>query len=363
MLLANGRSFHYVHDAVGNRTMEVADLGPGIPIETSYDYDNANRLTNVGAIPYDWDDNGNLEDDGPNTYTYDDANRLVTVDHDQLPPTNMVYNGRGDRLSQTVDQQTTTYTLDLASGLTQVLADSAGNTYLYGLGRIGEEQAGGWQVHLGDALGSVRQLADASGSATLAKGYEPYGELTGSAGSGSTMYGYTGEQTDASGLVYLRARFYSPAQGRFMTRDTWEGEQRQPMSYNAWLYTYANPVNLTDPSGHDPWGCEGLPDEALCIARWMVANGYEINASLLEDIYNYRPDAALDVLRQQFKINIPLSYRFMFTRHEQGIAAKVQETGKLYGFQLWFYQLTGNWNRTPGSMRQWGEVADLGIPG
>ena len=65
----------------------------------------------------------------------------------------------------------------------------------YGLGWIGEEQAGGWQYHLADALGSVRQLADASGSITLAKGYEPYGEGLGSAGSGSTMYGYTGEQT------------------------------------------------------------------------------------------------------------------------------------------------------------------------
>ena len=42
-----------------------------------------------------------------------------------------------------------------------------------------------------------------------------------------------------------------------MTRDTWEGDQMQPMSYNAWLYTYANPVNLIDPSGRVP--CELLP--------------------------------------------------------------------------------------------------------
>jgi len=29
----------------------------------------------------------------------------------------------------------------------------------------------------------------------------------------------------------------------------WEGDPNQPMSYNAWLYVYGNPVNLTDPSG------------------------------------------------------------------------------------------------------------------
>ncbi|HKZ55888.1 MAG TPA: hypothetical protein VJ123_10435 [Anaerolineales bacterium] len=53
----------------------------------------------------------------------------------------------------------TNYTLDLNTGLTQVLSDGA-NAYLYGIGRIGEEQPGGWQYHRGDALGSLRQLID-----------------------------------------------------------------------------------------------------------------------------------------------------------------------------------------------------------
>jgi RHS repeat-associated protein len=243
------RSFEYTYDAVGNRLSETVDLGPGTPIVTTYGYDHANRLTNVGAIPYEWDNNGNLLSVGATTdYTYSQANRLLAISGPSFTAS-MVYNGHGDRLSQTVNGQTTTYTLDLASGLTQVLADSAGNAYLYGLGRIGEEQAGGWQYHLGDALGSVRQLADANGDATLAKGYEPYGEGLGSAGSGGTMYGYTGEQMDTSGLVYLRARYYSPAQGRFMTRDIWDGDYNQPMSYNAWLYGYGNPINRIDPTG------------------------------------------------------------------------------------------------------------------
>ncbi|MDW8241512.1 MAG: hypothetical protein RMM98_18070, partial [Acidobacteriota bacterium] len=60
---------------------------------------------------------------------------------------------------------TTNYVLDLNTGLTQVLADDT-NTYLYGHGRIGEQQPGGWAYHLGDALGSVRQLANAGGAVT-----------------------------------------------------------------------------------------------------------------------------------------------------------------------------------------------------
>jgi len=67
------------------------------------------------------------------------------------------------------------------------------------------------------------------------------------------MYGFTGEIADSNtGLVYLRARYYAPGQGRFMTRDTWGGSLRRPMSYNKWLYVYANPILWIDPTG---WDC------------------------------------------------------------------------------------------------------------
>ncbi len=38
-----------------------------------------------------------------------------------------------------------------------------------------------------------------------------------SEGSGSSVYGFMAEQTDASGLVYLRARYYDGEDGRFVT--------------------------------------------------------------------------------------------------------------------------------------------------
>jgi len=60
-------------------------------------------------------------------------------------------------VSQTVNNVTTNYTLDLASGLTQVLADGT-DTYLYGAGRIAQYHAGEADYFLGDALGSVRLL-------------------------------------------------------------------------------------------------------------------------------------------------------------------------------------------------------------
>jgi len=70
------------------------------------------------------------------------------------------------------------------------------------------------------------------------------------AGSGASNYGFTGEWTDATNLQYLRARYYAPSQGRFLTADSWAGNYRQPLTLNKWLYTNGNPANFTDPSGH-----------------------------------------------------------------------------------------------------------------
>ncbi len=123
------------------------------------------------------------------------------------------------------------------------------NVYLYGNGRIAQYRAGGVDYFLGDALGSVRQLADANGNVVLAKDYQPYGEELGHTGSGYSSYGFTGEMTDLTGLVYLRARYYAPWQGRFLSRDTWEGNDSTPISYNRWLYGFANPIRFIDPLG------------------------------------------------------------------------------------------------------------------
>jgi len=172
---SDSRYFHYTYDSVGNRLTETkcAILPCGTPVTNTYVYDNANRLTSVNGQTYQWDDNGNLLNDGPSTYVYDAANRLTSVSN-QSSVSSYQYNGLGDRLSQTVDSVTTNYALDLNAGLTQVLADGS-NTYLYGNGRIGELQPAGFVYHLGDALGSVRQLTDGSGEVRMAKAYEPFG--------------------------------------------------------------------------------------------------------------------------------------------------------------------------------------------
>ena len=181
------------------------------------------------------------------------------------------YNGLGDRLAQSVNGDYTSYTLDIVSPLTQVLADGE-NATLYGLARLGEEQADGWQMHLGDALGSVRQLADGNAAVTMASAYAPFGDVLSTSGDAETVFQYTGEQVDPTGLVYLRARHYAPASGRFLTMDAWEGDPQQPLSYNPWLYVLNNPLLLVDPSGRNP--CVLLPpeDQMACLDYWQLGS-------------------------------------------------------------------------------------------
>ncbi len=184
------------------------------------------------------------------SYLYTPSNRLRELSQDGNTYT-YKYNGRGDRLQQTVNSETTNYTLDLARGLTQVLDDGT-HTYLYGNMRLAQQSATSTEYFLTDALGSVRQMVDETGELTLAQAYQPYGETLSSVGNGATSYGFTGEATDATGLIFLRARYYVPGAGRFISKDLWQGDYRKPLSYNKWLYAYANPVRYSDPSGYTP---------------------------------------------------------------------------------------------------------------
>jgi len=134
----------------------------------------------------------------------------------------------------------------LNAGLTQALSDGT-NAYIYGNGRIAQVNTT-TEYFLGDALGSVRQLTNPSGSIAYAKVYDPYGVVTAAAGASQSAYGYTSEYT-SQGLVYLRARMYAPGMGRFLTRDTWMGDYNRPLSFNRWMYVDGNPINKIDPTG------------------------------------------------------------------------------------------------------------------
>ncbi len=282
-------TFAYAYDAVGNRTVQTQTLTS--TLITNYTYDVANRLTSVNGQAYTWDANGNLTNDGSKVYTYTQANRLITVTASGLS-WSATYNGDGARLKQTVNSMDTSYTLDLATPLVQVLVqqDAGSKTaYLYGVRRVGEQQPSGWAYHLTDALGSVRQLADASAQVALARGYTPYGEPLWSEGSGVSVYGYTGEDWDSYiKLLFLRARYMQPTLGVFLSRDPWSGSDYRPVTQQGFLYADGNPVNLVDSSGMCTDGCK--PGQTVYVQNSRIAGGLKLRTEPGGTVIKQMPD-------------------------------------------------------------------------
>ena len=98
---SNGDNYHYAYDAVGNRLQQETSVN-SLQSTVNYQYDIANRLTDVDNVNYTWDANGNLLNDGTSTYTYDPANRMSGVTQGSNTYT-YAYSGLGDRLQQTVN--------------------------------------------------------------------------------------------------------------------------------------------------------------------------------------------------------------------------------------------------------------------
>jgi RHS repeat-associated protein len=90
---------------------------------------------------------------------------------------------------------------------------------------------------------------------------------------------YRGEQYDSDlGLYYLRARYYNPLTGRFMTRDPEDGKVKVPATLHKYLYASGDPVNRIDPSGRDDAAEEaGLSNVSITftqhVAEHLVGTG------------------------------------------------------------------------------------------
>lgn len=99
--------------------------------------------------------------------------------------------------------------------------------------------------------------------------YDAYGTLIGSTGTTTNEFLYAGYQTDAAtGLDYLRARYYNPELGQFTSRDSYEGDASTPLSRNPYVYATASPVDNIDPSGHFSLG------EVLSVATIGVSTSF-----------------------------------------------------------------------------------------
>jgi RHS repeat-associated protein len=96
-----------------------------------------------------------------------------------------------------------------------------------------------------DALGSVTRITDSAGSTSGSSRYFAFGSYREQIGS-QDRYAFVSRESQLSGsLYYMRARYYDPTTGRFLSADP----AGLSGAYNLYAYVGNNPVNFGDPSG------------------------------------------------------------------------------------------------------------------
>jgi RHS repeat-associated protein len=254
----NNGLLNYSLDAVGNRSSLTSTL-PALQSQ-SFTYDNDDRISSDV-----FDNNGNTTQSNGVTYTYEFEDRLVGTS----TGVQITYDGDGNRVSETAGGVTTKFLVDEhnPTGYAQVAEEIVGGAltvqYTHGLLRISQRRSGTVSYYGYDGGASVRQLFDNTGTVTDTYAYDAFGNTVARTGTTVNSYQYRGEQFDAVlQMYYLRARYYIPRTGRFLTADSYEGGELSACdcsNRNKWVppigthhlfgYAGSDPVDQVDPSG------------------------------------------------------------------------------------------------------------------
>jgi len=251
------KTISYTYDAFGNRLTKTDSMGT-----TNYTY-NANDQLVTEAAPdytntYTYDGNGNTirKSDGTTItdYDYNYENKLIAA-QTGASQTSYAYDADGIRVSTNSDGAVTHYLVDKNRNYAQVLEETDGSgslvvSYVYGDDLISQNRGGSSSYYHYDGQMSTRKLTSVDETITDSYVYDAFGIVIDRTGTTENNYLYTGEQYDPNvGFYYLRARYYNPENGRFMSHDPLWGNPFEPMSLHKYVYANANPISFMDPSG------------------------------------------------------------------------------------------------------------------
>ena len=248
-------AYNYSFDQLGNRTTissyQPVNAIPSLP-DTSYTHNTDNRLVTAGSTTFEYDNNGNLitKTLGGNVtnYTWDFNDMLTQVTANGNTYTYR-YDGLGNRVARIENSVEKRYVGGLAE------TDASGNItayYVYGLGLISKITPSNqsYFYHF-DGLGSTVGISDLTGSVVNKYAYDAFGKVLSQDEGIPNPFKYVGGfgvMDEGNGILYMRARYYDPEVGRFISKD--------PIGLagglNQYTYVVSNPVNLTDPNGLEP---------------------------------------------------------------------------------------------------------------
>jgi RHS repeat-associated protein len=333
----------YAYDAFGNRTINASpNTGcTSFPASNYSVYNARNQLTTFKTVQANgqtnatltYDAAGNVANDGTNMYVYDGEGRVCAAENlSTTTATAYIYDAEGWRTAKgrpaNAALPITTQACNLATNgfapSSEYLLDLGGdqvtelNNAVTGTSALAWAHSNVWagahltatydmyktssstwapalHFHLSDPLGTRRvqinpqgQIESTFQSLPFGDGltvnkYDPNTGIPLATADDATEHHFTGKERDAeTGLDYFGARYYSGAQGRFMTPD-WSSKPTpvpyatlgNPQSLNLYVYVMNNPLSRNDPDGH----CDSLLCKWLNVVEVKVTAGIQAGIS------------------------------------------------------------------------------------
>jgi RHS repeat-associated protein len=221
----NGEEITYHYDTRGNRTNHIGNTTITYnTIADTYGYNNWDELSQfaTGGIAYQYQ-----------------------------------YDPEGLRAKKESTSGTVRYHLDNNG---RVIAESDASDQItaqniWGHKALARKVNGAYYYYIYNGHGDVVQVLDVNGIVVNSYSYDEWGNITSKTETIENPIRYAGEYYDEeSGLYYLRARYYDPTTGRFISEDSNEGNVTNPLSLNLYTYCTNNPIIYVDPSGNESVG-------------------------------------------------------------------------------------------------------------
>jgi RHS repeat-associated protein len=254
VIYPDGKTENFTYDSLGNRSRRTVTENGNTVVE-EYEYDYENKLLKAGNEVFQHDLNGNIirrsSPEKSTTYAYDSRDLLTSVTSSSLTIF-YEYDGSGARVARENNGVRRNYLNYVSGGLSQVLLEANGawqvlDSYSYGLHRLSRRNQLGPKYYVSDGTNNAA-LVNPSGSIDRSYTYSAFGQPLSLETSEEFLFSREKYDADVS-LVYLRARYYDPALGRFLGRDKYPGVLSNPQTLGSYLYSLNDPINLSDPSG------------------------------------------------------------------------------------------------------------------
>ncbi len=255
---ANDKTVIYSYDPNGNRLTQTTKVNNVVTEVRSYAYGNENRLLKVtdqtGATiaEFRYDSAGNriqkITPEKTTNYSYDERNLMVSY-NDGINSVTLEYDGSNQRISSDVNGTKTTFINNPSLAFYDAVEerDKSGAivaTSTFGGSKLVSRDSE-IRIPLEDRLGSAPFITNSHGDSRSSFRFDSFGQEA-SAKAGAQFA--TVNIQHGTDLYFMRARFYDPETGSFISKD--------PLgvvgAFNQYQYADSNPLSKIDPNGTSP---------------------------------------------------------------------------------------------------------------